>query len=52
MHEQSLFGLMEAVNEGALPASEAGRSAATTLLLSAGVPAERTAQVVEAALTQ
>lgn len=52
VHEQSLFGLMEAVNEGALPASEAGRSAATTLLLSAGVPAGRTAEVVAAALTR
>ncbi|MEV6046579.1 TetR/AcrR family transcriptional regulator [Streptomyces xanthochromogenes] len=50
VHEQSLFGLMEAVNEGALPAAEAGRSAATTLLLSAGVPADRTAAIVAAAL--
>jgi AcrR family transcriptional regulator len=40
VHEQTLFGLMEAVNEGALPAEEAGRAAARTALLSAGVGVE------------
>lgn len=40
VHEQTLFGLMEAVNEGALPAAGAGRAAACTALLSAGVPAD------------
>ncbi|MFI0982293.1 TetR/AcrR family transcriptional regulator [Streptomyces sp. NPDC021093] len=37
VHEQTLFGLMEAVNEGSLAADDAGRAAATTALLSAGV---------------
>lgn len=37
VHEQTLFGLMEAVNEGSLKAAAAGRAAATTALLSAGV---------------
>ncbi|MEU8890614.1 TetR/AcrR family transcriptional regulator [Streptomyces sp. NPDC048442] len=37
VHEQTLFALMEAVNEGSLAAEDAGRAAATTALLSAGV---------------
>ncbi|MFE2378528.1 TetR/AcrR family transcriptional regulator [Streptomyces sp. NPDC059398] len=50
VHEQALFGLMEAVNEGALPAAEGGAAAASTLLMTAGVPASRAAEVVGAAL--
>ncbi|GAA2917196.1 TetR/AcrR family transcriptional regulator [Streptomyces thioluteus] len=37
VHEQVLFGLMHAVNDGVLPAEEAGRSAAVTVLTAAGV---------------
>ncbi|CAM5514731.1 hypothetical protein GCM10010329_65130 [Streptomyces spiroverticillatus] len=40
VHEQTLFGLMEAVNSGALDAADAGRAAARTALLSAGVGVE------------
>ncbi|MGW7416525.1 TetR/AcrR family transcriptional regulator [Streptomyces sp. NPDC054863] len=40
VHEQTLFGLMEAVNEGLLSTADAGRAAATTALLSAGVGVE------------
>ena len=48
VHEQMLFALMEAVNDGLLDAAEAGRSAAVTMLTTAGVPASRaTAQVAE-----
>ncbi|WP_328319710.1 TetR/AcrR family transcriptional regulator [Streptomyces sp. NBC_00388] len=50
VHEQALFGLMEAVNEGALPAAEGGAAAAGTLLMTAGVPAPQAAAVVSAAL--
>ncbi|WP_078852037.1 TetR/AcrR family transcriptional regulator [Streptomyces sp. NRRL B-3229] len=39
VHEQMLFAVMEAVNNGLLPAEEAGRSAAVTMLTAAGVPA-------------
>ncbi|MFD0545697.1 TetR/AcrR family transcriptional regulator [Streptomyces mexicanus] len=39
VHEQVLFALMEAVNDGLVPAGEAGRAAATTVLTTAGVPA-------------
>ncbi|WP_405777015.1 TetR/AcrR family transcriptional regulator [Streptomyces sp. NBC_00859] len=52
VHEQTLFGLMEAVNEGALPAAEGGAAAAGTLLMTAGVTASRAAAVVGAALGQ
>ncbi|MFJ4717504.1 TetR/AcrR family transcriptional regulator [Streptomyces sp. NPDC088785] len=38
VHEQVLFGLMEAVNEGVLPAAEAGRAAVVAVLSSAGYP--------------
>ncbi|MFD3515191.1 TetR/AcrR family transcriptional regulator [Streptomyces sp. NPDC058657] len=48
VHEQSLFGLMEAVNEGMLPAAEAGRAAALTALLSAGVPVAEARSLVSA----
>ncbi|WP_203616388.1 TetR/AcrR family transcriptional regulator [Streptomyces sp. SID13726] len=39
VHEQMLFAVMEAVNDGLLTAEEAGRSAAVTTLTAAGVPA-------------
>lgn len=39
VHEQMLIALMEAVNDGLLAPEEAGRSAAVTLLTTAGVPA-------------
>ncbi|MBN0047820.1 TetR/AcrR family transcriptional regulator [Streptomyces actuosus] len=38
VHEQVLFALMEAVNDGLLATREAGRSAAVTVLTTAGVP--------------
>ncbi|MFI6641142.1 TetR/AcrR family transcriptional regulator [Streptomyces sp. NPDC050504] len=46
VHEQTLFALMEAVNDGVLHPREAGRSAALTALLSAGYPVERGAALV------
>ncbi|WP_369233177.1 TetR/AcrR family transcriptional regulator [Streptomyces sp. R21] len=46
VHEQSLFALMEAVNDGLLAAEEAGRSAAVTMLTAAGVPASRATELV------
>ncbi|MFE0326648.1 TetR/AcrR family transcriptional regulator [Streptomyces sp. NPDC003753] len=46
VHEQMLFALMEAVNDGLLAAREAGGSAAVTLLTAAGVPAERAGELV------
>ncbi|MET7701731.1 MULTISPECIES: TetR/AcrR family transcriptional regulator [unclassified Streptomyces] len=46
VHEQSLFALMEAVNDGLLAAEEAGRSAAVTMLTTAGVPASRATELV------
>ncbi|MFJ8359399.1 TetR/AcrR family transcriptional regulator [Streptomyces sp. NPDC093984] len=48
VHEQMLFALMEAVNDGLLAAREAGGSAAVTLLTAAGVPAERAGELVAA----
>ncbi|MFK4099008.1 TetR/AcrR family transcriptional regulator [Streptomyces sp. NPDC019531] len=39
VHEQMLFAVMEAVNDGLLAAEEAGRAAAVTTLTAAGVPA-------------
>ncbi|MEU9172688.1 TetR/AcrR family transcriptional regulator [Streptomyces sp. NPDC048420] len=39
VHEQMLFAVMEAVNDGHLAPEEAGRSAAVTVLTAAGVPA-------------
>ncbi|MBO1336469.1 TetR/AcrR family transcriptional regulator [Streptomyces sp. VRA16 Mangrove soil] len=38
VHEQVLFGLMEAVNDGVLPAAEAGRAAVVAVLSAAGCP--------------
>nr|WP_313956515.1 TetR/AcrR family transcriptional regulator [Streptomyces sp. SAJ15] len=49
VHEQVLFGLMEAVNGGVLSAAQAGPASAETVLLSAGVPAERAAELVASA---
>ncbi|MFD8420423.1 TetR/AcrR family transcriptional regulator [Streptomyces sp. NPDC059466] len=46
VHEQMLFALMEAVNDGLLAAAEAGRSAAVTMLTTAGVPASRATALV------
>ncbi|MEV5779819.1 MULTISPECIES: TetR/AcrR family transcriptional regulator [Streptomyces] len=46
VHEQVLFALMEAVNDGLLAAREAGRSAAVTMLTTAGVPASRATALV------
>ncbi|MEW2167505.1 TetR/AcrR family transcriptional regulator [Streptomyces sp. NPDC007084] len=46
VHEQTLFALMEAVNDGLLAAREAGRSAAATILATAGVPASRATELV------
>lgn len=39
VHEQMMFAVMEAVNDGLLDAKGAGRSAAVTVLTAAGVPA-------------
>ncbi|MEV5510762.1 TetR/AcrR family transcriptional regulator [Streptomyces orinoci] len=46
VHEQVLFGLMQAVNEGVLDPAEAGRSAAVTVLAAAGVPAPEAGRLV------
>ncbi|MBG7698128.1 TetR/AcrR family transcriptional regulator [Streptomyces sp. MC1] len=46
VHEQMLFAVMEAVNDGLLAAEEAGRSATVTVLTAAGVPASRATELV------
>ncbi|MEC4019713.1 TetR/AcrR family transcriptional regulator [Streptomyces sp. H27-D2] len=46
LHEHTLFGLMQAVNDGALPTEGAGAAAVTAVLASVGVPPERAAEVV------
>ncbi|MFI9719390.1 TetR/AcrR family transcriptional regulator [Streptomyces sp. NPDC052396] len=46
VHEQVLFGLMQAVNDGLLEPGEAGRSAAVTVLAAAGVPAAEADRLV------
>ncbi|MFJ9709368.1 TetR/AcrR family transcriptional regulator [Streptomyces sp. NPDC101234] len=46
VHEQLLFAVMEAVNDGLLDAKEAGRSAAVSALTAAGVPASKAAELV------
>ncbi|MEW2119167.1 TetR/AcrR family transcriptional regulator [Streptomyces sp. NPDC005474] len=46
VHEQMLFALMEAVNDGLLAAEEAGPSAAVTLLTTAGVSVSRATELV------
>ncbi|MEU2227525.1 TetR/AcrR family transcriptional regulator [Streptomyces sp. NPDC018347] len=47
VHEQMLFALMEAVNDGLLAAREAGRSATVAVLSAAGVPAARATGLVD-----
>ncbi|MFC9284293.1 TetR/AcrR family transcriptional regulator [Streptomyces collinus] len=46
VHEQLLFAVMEAVNDGLVSAEEAGRSATVTVLTAAGVPAATAARLV------
>ncbi|MFJ7342535.1 TetR/AcrR family transcriptional regulator [Streptomyces sp. NPDC101110] len=46
VHEQMLFAVMEAVNDGLLTAQEAGRCAAVTVLTAAGVPASKATELV------
>lgn len=46
VHEQLVFAVMEAVNDGLLAPEEAGRSAAITVLIAAGVPASRATELV------
>jgi AcrR family transcriptional regulator len=46
VQEQTIFALMEAVNDGLLPTEQAGPSAAVTVLTTAGVPASRAAGLV------
>ncbi|RLU96789.1 hypothetical protein CTZ27_17480 [Streptomyces griseocarneus] len=46
VREQVLFGLMEAVNDGALAPEEAGRSAAVTTLTASGFPAPEAVALV------
>lgn len=41
LHEHTLFGITQAVNHGALTASEAGPAAVTAVLATVGVPTER-----------
>ncbi|MFK8849196.1 TetR/AcrR family transcriptional regulator [Streptomyces sp. Ac-502] len=49
VHEHTLFGLMQAVNDGDLDAAVAGPAAAETVLATSGVPAERAAEAVRTA---
>jgi AcrR family transcriptional regulator len=46
VHEQMLFAVMEAVNDGLLTAQEAGRSATVAVLTAAGVPASTATALV------
>lgn len=46
VHEQMLFAVMEAVNDGLLTAHEAGRSATVAVLTAAGVPASTATALV------
>ncbi|MFG2604733.1 TetR/AcrR family transcriptional regulator [Streptomyces sp. NPDC048514] len=46
VHEQMLFAVMEAVNDGLLAAREAGRSATVAVLTAAGVPASTATALV------
>ncbi|MEU1630563.1 TetR/AcrR family transcriptional regulator [Streptomyces sp. NPDC020096] len=48
VHEQVLFGLMQAVNDGVLPPDKAGSAAAVTALTAAGVPTDRAAHLAQA----
>ncbi|MEV0264506.1 TetR/AcrR family transcriptional regulator [Streptomyces sp. NPDC050617] len=52
VYEHTLFGLMQAVNEGALPAETAGVAAATTVLATAGVAPARAAEAVTEAVRE
>ncbi|MCX3064238.1 TetR/AcrR family transcriptional regulator [Streptomyces beihaiensis] len=49
VHEQVLFGLMEAVNDGAISAEAAGRAAVVAVLSSAGYPAKSAERLAETA---
>ncbi|WP_330459885.1 TetR/AcrR family transcriptional regulator [Streptomyces sp. NBC_00820] len=44
--EQMLFGVMEAVNDGLIPAQEAGRAATVTLLAASGMPVRAAGDLV------
>ncbi|MFI0808093.1 TetR/AcrR family transcriptional regulator [Streptomyces echinatus] len=46
VHEQMMFAVVEAVNDGLLAAEEAGRSATVAVLTAAGVPAARATELV------
>ena len=46
VHEQMLFAVMEAVNDGLLAAREAGRCAAVSTVTAAGVPASKATELV------
>ncbi|MGW3290424.1 TetR/AcrR family transcriptional regulator [Streptomyces sp. NPDC001002] len=46
VHEQMLFAVMDAVNDGLLTAQEAGRAAAVTVLTASGVPASHATGLV------
>ncbi|WP_251094992.1 TetR/AcrR family transcriptional regulator [Streptomyces sp. Caat 7-52] len=46
VHEQMLFAVMEAVNDGLVAAQEAGGSATVAVLTAAGVPASRATELV------
>lgn len=46
VHEQMLFAVLEAVNDGLADAAEAGPAATVTVLMSAGVSAGRAAELV------
>jgi AcrR family transcriptional regulator len=52
VHEQLLFAVMEAVNDGLLAADEAGRSATVTVLTAAGMPASPATALVAAVSAQ
>ncbi|CAL9563594.1 TetR/AcrR family transcriptional regulator [Streptomyces sp. enrichment culture] len=47
VQEQTIFALMEAVNDGLLDTRDAGPAAAVTVLTGAGYPAGRAAELVE-----
>jgi AcrR family transcriptional regulator len=46
VQEQTIFALMEAVNDGLLDTREAGPAAAVTVLTAAGFPADRATELV------
>ncbi len=49
VHEQILFGVMQAVNDGTLPAGRAAHAAAVTTLAASGVPVDRARELAEKA---